>query len=82
MEGSTLPYLNLGMLGVDEFTAITLFRNACILAVSGIQAVPVVKNASSTPGNMKVTLSADHRVVDGAQLAALQNPEIVTGRTG
>ncbi|RFZ95721.1 pyruvate dehydrogenase [Mucilaginibacter conchicola] len=71
MEGSTFTISNLGMFGVDEFTAIINTPNACILAVSGIQAVPVVKNGAVVPGNiMKVTLSADHRVVDGATGAA------------
>jgi pyruvate dehydrogenase E2 component (dihydrolipoamide acetyltransferase) len=71
MEGSTFTISNLGMFGVDEFTAIINTPNACILAVSGIQAVPVVKNGAVVPGNiMKVTLSCDHRVVDGASGAA------------
>jgi pyruvate dehydrogenase E2 component (dihydrolipoamide acetyltransferase) len=71
MEGSTFTISNLGMFGVDEFTAIINTPNACILAVSGIQQVPVVKNGAVVPGNvMKVTLSADHRVVDGASAAA------------
>ncbi len=67
MEGSTFTISNLGMFGVDEFTAIINTPNACILAVAGIQQVPVVKNGAVVPGNvMKVTLSCDHRVVDGA----------------
>ena len=71
MEGSTFTISNLGMFGVDEFTAIINTPNACILAVSGIQQVPVVKNGAVVPGNiMKVTLSSDHRVVDGASGAA------------
>ncbi|MDB5015930.1 MAG: pyruvate dehydrogenase, partial [Mucilaginibacter sp.] len=71
MEGSTFTISNLGMFGVDEFTAIINTPNACILAVSGIQQVPVVKNGAVIPGNvMKVTLSCDHRVVDGATGAA------------
>jgi pyruvate dehydrogenase E2 component (dihydrolipoamide acetyltransferase) len=71
MEGSTFTISNLGMFGVDEFTAIINTPNACILAVSGIQAVPVVKNGAVVPGNvMKVTLSSDHRVVDGALAAS------------
>jgi pyruvate dehydrogenase E2 component (dihydrolipoamide acetyltransferase) len=70
-EGSTFTISNLGMFGVDEFTAIINSPDSCILAVSGIQAVPVVKNGAVVPGNiMKVTLSADHRVVDGAASAA------------
>lgn len=71
MEGSTFTISNLGMFGVDEFTAIINTPNACILAVSGIAQVPVVKNGVVVPGNvMKVTLSCDHRVVDGATGAA------------
>ena len=66
-EGSTFTISNLCMFGVDEFTAIINPPDACILAVSGIQQVPVVKNGAVIPGNiMKVTLSCDHRVVDGA----------------
>jgi pyruvate dehydrogenase E2 component (dihydrolipoamide acetyltransferase) len=66
-EGSTFTISNLGMFGVEEFTAIINAPNACILAVSAIQQVPVVKNGAVVPGNvMKLTLSCDHRVVDGA----------------
>ena len=66
-EGSTFTISNMGMFGVEEFTAIINAPNACILAVSAIQAVPVVKNGAVVPGNvMKLTLSCDHRVVDGA----------------
>ena len=71
MEGSTFTISNLGMFGVDEFTAIINPPGACILAVSGIQQVPVVKNSAVVPGNvMKLTLTCDHRVVDGATGAA------------
>ncbi|MHB1177020.1 MAG: pyruvate dehydrogenase complex dihydrolipoamide acetyltransferase [Daejeonella sp.] len=70
-EGSTFTISNLGMFGIDEFTAIINPPDACILAVGGIQQVPVVKNGQVVPGNvMKVTLSCDHRVVDGATGAA------------
>jgi len=70
-EGSTFTISNLGMFGVDEFTAIINPPDSCILAISGIAKVPVVKNGQIVPGNvMKVTLSADHRVVDGATGAA------------
>ncbi len=66
-EGSTFTISNLGMFGIDEFTAIINPPDACILAIGGIQQVPVVKNGAVVPGNvMKVTLSCDHRVVDGA----------------
>ena len=71
MEGSTFTISNLGMFGVDEFTAIINPPAACILAVSGIQQIPVVKNGAVVPGNvMKLTLTCDHRVVDGATGAA------------
>lgn len=70
-EGSTFTISNLGMFGIDEFTAIINPPDACILAVGGISQVPVVKNGQVVPGNvMKVTLSCDHRVVDGATGAA------------
>ena len=66
-EGSTFTISNLGMFGIDEFTAIINPPDACILAIGGISQVPVVKNNAVVPGNvMKVTLSCDHRVVDGA----------------
>ncbi|HTJ52896.1 MAG TPA: pyruvate dehydrogenase complex dihydrolipoamide acetyltransferase [Cyclobacteriaceae bacterium] len=67
MEGGTFAVSNLGMFGVDEFTAIINPPNACILAVGGIKETAVVKNGQLAVGNiMKVTLSCDHRVVDGA----------------
>lgn len=70
-EGSTFTISNLGMYGIDQFTAIINPPDACILAVGGISQVPVVKNGAVVPGNvMKVTLSCDHRVVDGATGAA------------
>ena len=70
-EGSTFTISNLGMFGIDEFTAIINTPDACILAVGGIQQVPVVKEGQIVPGNvMKLTLSCDHRVVDGASGAA------------
>ena len=70
-EGNTFTISNLGMFGIEEFTAIINPPDACILAVGGIKAVPVVKNGAVVPGNvMKVTLSCDHRVVDGASGAA------------
>jgi len=66
-EGNTFTISNLGMFGIEEFTAIINPPDACILAVGGISQVPVVKNGAVVPGNvMKVTLSCDHRVVDGA----------------
>jgi pyruvate dehydrogenase E2 component (dihydrolipoamide acetyltransferase) len=66
-EGNTFTISNLGMFGIQEFTAIINPPDSCILAVGGIKQVPVVKNGQVVPGNvMKVTLSCDHRVVDGA----------------
>lgn len=70
-EGSTFTISNLGMFGIDEFTAIINPPDACILAVSSIQQIPVVKNGAIVPGNvMKLTMTCDHRVVDGASGAA------------
>lgn len=66
-EGNTFTISNLGMYGIEEFTAIINPPDACILAVGGIKQKPVVKDGAIVPGNtMKVTLSCDHRVVDGA----------------
>ena len=66
-EGSTFTISNLGMFGIDQFTAIINPPDACILAVGGIAEEPIVKNGHVVPGNvMNVTLSCDHRVVDGA----------------
>ncbi len=70
-EGSTFTISNLGMFGIEEFTAIINPPDACILAVGGIKETPVVKNGQIVPGNiMKVTMSCDHRAVDGAVGAA------------
>ena len=66
-EGNTFTISNLGMFGIEEFTAIINPPDACILAVGGIKETPVVKEEKIVPGVvMKVTLSCDHRVVDGA----------------
>lgn len=66
-EGSTFTTSNLGMFGIEQFTAIINPPNACIMAIGGIRDVPVVKEGEVVPGKrMKVTLSCDHRVVDGA----------------
>ena len=87
-EGNTFTISNLGMFGIEEFTAIINPPDACILAVGGIKQTPVVKNGQIIPGNiMKVTLSCDHRVVDGATGAAflktlkqnLENPILTLG---
>ncbi len=67
MSGNTFTISNLGMFGIEEFTAIINPPDACILAVSSITKKPIVKGDEIVPGNMmKVTLSCDHRVVDGA----------------
>jgi len=74
MEGSTFTISNLGMFGIEEFTAIINPPNACILAVGAIRDVPVVENGAVVPGKrMKVTLSSDHRIVDGAKAAEFLN---------
>lgn len=74
MEGSTFTVSNLGMFGIEEFTAIINPPNVCILAVGAIRDVPVVKDGEVVPGKrMKVTLSSDHRVVDGAKAADFLN---------
>lgn len=66
-EGNTFTISNLGMFGIEEFTAIVNPPDACILAVGGIKQTPIVKDGEVVPGNvMKVTMSCDHRVVDGA----------------
>ena len=85
-EGSTFTISNLGMFGIENFTAIINPPDACILAIGGISNVPVVKNDEVVPGHvMKVTLSCDHRVVDGATGASflqefknlLENPVLM-----
>lgn len=70
-EGNTFTISNLGMYGIDDFTAIINPPDACILAVGGIKETAIVKNGQIVAGNvMKLTLSCDHRVVDGATGAA------------
>ena len=70
-EGSTFTISNLGMFGVEDFTAIINPPDACILAIGGIKETAIVKNGQIVPGSvMKVTLSCDHRAVDGAVGAA------------
>lgn len=86
--GNTFTISNLGMFGIEEFTAIINTPDACILAVGGIKQTPVVKAGQIVPGNrMKVTLSCDHRVVDGAVGSAflqtfknlMENPVMMLG---
>lgn len=65
-EGNTFTISNLGMFGIDEFTAIVNPPDACILAIGGSKETVIVENGKMKPGHvMKVTLSCDHRVVDG-----------------
>ncbi|TAK44169.1 MAG: pyruvate dehydrogenase complex dihydrolipoamide acetyltransferase [Saprospiraceae bacterium] len=67
MSGNTFTISNLGMFGIEEFTGIINTPDACILAVGSIVQKPIVKDGAIVVGNMmKVTLSCDHRVVDGA----------------
>lgn len=67
MQGSTFTISNLGMFDIEEFTAIINPPDSCILAVGSIIQKPIVKGNEIVIGNMmKVTLSCDHRVVDGA----------------
>jgi pyruvate dehydrogenase E2 component (dihydrolipoamide acetyltransferase) len=70
-EGSTFTISNLGMFGIEDFTAIINPPDACILAIGGIKETAIVKNGQLVVGNvMKVTMSCDHRAVDGAVGAA------------
>ena len=69
--GSTFSISNLGMFGIEEFTAVINPPEAAILAVGAIQPTPVVKGDKiEIERRMRVTLSCDHRVVDGATGAA------------
>jgi len=70
-EGNTFTISNLGMFGIEAFTAIINPPDACILAVGAVRECPVVRNGQLSVGQrMTVTLSCDHRVVDGATGAA------------
>ena len=65
--GSTFSISNLGMFGIDQFTAIINPPEAGILAVGGIEAKPVVVDGQvRVRRRMRVTMSCDHRVIDGA----------------
>jgi len=88
-EGNTFTISNLGMFGIDEFTAIINPPDACILAVGSIKETPVLKNGQlQNTGVMKVTLSCDHRVVDGVTgtkflqtlKGFLENPVVLLGQ--
>lgn len=85
-KGGSFTISNLGMYGVSEFIAIINPPQAAILAVSGILPVPVIKNGQIVPGNeMTLTLSGDHRVIDGVAGAEflktlqklLENPSVL-----
>lgn len=89
-EENTFTISNLGMFDIEEFTAIINPPDACILAVGAIKSVPVVKNGQVIAGNvMRVTLSCDHRVVDGVTGAKflntvkgyLENPVLLLGQS-
>lgn len=70
-EGNTFTVSNLGMFGIESFTSIINSPESCILSVGAIRQVPVVKNGAVVPGNtMMLTLTCDHRTVDGATGAA------------
>ena len=70
VDGSTFTVSNLGMYEVDSFTAIINPPEAAILAVGSVMKAPVVKgNALAVGWRMKATISADHRVTDGAEAA-------------
>jgi pyruvate dehydrogenase E2 component (dihydrolipoamide acetyltransferase) len=67
MEGSTFTVSNLGMFGIQEFTSIINQPNSAILSVGAIIQKPVVKGGQIVVGNtMTVTLTCDHRTIDGA----------------
>jgi len=86
MEGNTFTISNLGMFGIDSFTAVINPPDACILAVGAIREEPGVVNGEvKVVSKMKVTLSCDHRAVDGAMGASflkelkriLENPALM-----
>ncbi len=71
MQGNTFSISNLGMMGIDEFTAIVNPPDACILAVGAIRPELALEDGELVEKQMmKLTLSCDHRVVDGAVGAA------------
>lgn len=73
-KGGSFTVSNLGMFGVTEFQAIINPPQAAILAVSGMLDTPVVKNGAVVPGKtMNLTLSVDHRVIDGVAAAEFLN---------
>jgi pyruvate dehydrogenase E2 component (dihydrolipoamide acetyltransferase) len=83
MDGATFTISNLGMFGVEHFTAIINPPNSAILAVGAAVEKPVVRGGQVVVGHeMQMTMSSDHRVIDGAMAAryladvreALENP--------
>jgi pyruvate dehydrogenase E2 component (dihydrolipoamide acetyltransferase) len=74
MTGSTFTISNLGMMDVENFTAIINPGESAILAVSTVIAQPVVKEGQvAIRSIMKMTLSSDHRIIDGALAARFVN---------
>ncbi|AFJ90956.1 dihydrolipoamide acetyltransferase family protein [Blattabacterium sp. (Blaberus giganteus)] len=68
IENSTFTVSNLGMYGIESFTSIINTPNTSILSVGSIMIRPIVKNYKIDIGNiMKITLSCDHRIIDGAK---------------
>ncbi|WP_185858460.1 dihydrolipoamide acetyltransferase family protein [Blattabacterium cuenoti] len=66
IENSTFTVSNLGMYGIESFTSIINTPNSSILSVGSIMRIPIVKNSEIKIGNiMKITLSCDHRIIDG-----------------
>jgi pyruvate dehydrogenase E2 component (dihydrolipoamide acetyltransferase) len=69
-RGSTFTVSNLGMFGIEQFTAIINQPEAAILAVGAVRDEPVVREGAVVPGEVcSLTLSSDHRVIDGAAAA-------------
>jgi pyruvate dehydrogenase E2 component (dihydrolipoamide acetyltransferase) len=69
-RGSTFTVSNLGMFGIEQFTAIINQPEAAILAVGAVRDQPVVRDGAVVPGKVcSLTLSSDHRVIDGAAAA-------------
>lgn len=67
MAGGTFSVSNLGMFGIESFTAVINPPQGAILAVGTLREEPVVKDGALAPGKrMRMTLSCDHRVIDGA----------------
>lgn len=85
-RGGSFTVSNLGMFGIHDFQAVINPPQVSILAIGGVRECPVIKNGQIVPGKrMMVSLSSDHRVVDGADAAKflktfqklLENPAIL-----